>query len=250
MQAPAYFDRQGNPLHEKDARDSRGILKDGVRVRVPMQMRDSANRFTDGRSFWDAHRDSLQVTDIRALGGTEGNKPGFRILDSAANRQAINDAYRQYNDDLTNAWKTPPTGVGSQGARGSPSSNPPPGAYPYSAAAEGAACTVNGRPGRLVRAGNSLVCQPTTEDARARDDSKECPFCEGTGEIDGEHCLRCGGSGEIDTDDEEETADAATATKSDRTLSLDQMRVNHARNMNRIYDQIMCELQNAWREGK
>ena len=250
MQAPAYFDRQRNPLHEKDARDSRGISKmaSGFGSRCRCAIAPIASRMVGASGTPTATACRSQIYEHWAA--QKVTSQDFEILDSAANRQAINDAYRQYNDDLTNAWKTPPTGVGSQGARGSLSSNPPPGAYPYSAAAEGAACTVNGRPGRLVRAGNSLVCQPTTEDARARDDSKECPFCEGTGEIDGEHCLRCGGSGEIDTDDEEETADAATATKSDRTLSLDQMRVSHARNMNRIYDQIMCELQNAWREGK
>jgi hypothetical protein len=108
MRTAEYFDSAGRSLTAHQARDQNGIIRDGVTVRVRMTMRDSADRFTDGRSFWDAHRSSLLVTDARALGGTEGNKQGFRILDSAVNRQEVNDAYRAYEDDLTNAWKVKP----------------------------------------------------------------------------------------------------------------------------------------------
>ena len=35
------------------------------------------------------------------------------------------------------------------------------GVYPYSAAAEGTTCIIDGASGTLVREGNSLVCRPT-----------------------------------------------------------------------------------------
>jgi hypothetical protein len=249
---PQFYDRQGRRIPEHEARDRNGIIRDGVVMRTRMMARDGAPhlRFTDARQFWDRHKDTLLVTDARALGGTEGNKPGFRILDSPLNRQAVNDAYRAYEDDLTNAWRNnPPTGSGSSGPRGVVSSNPPPGAYPYSPAAEGAACTVDGRSGRLVRQGNWLVCNPTT-DARASDGEMTCPDCDGDGEIDGEECPRCEGSGEIDTDDDEYEKSEDRRSVDRRRMTIDEMRVNHARNMNRIYDQITHELQNAWRQGK
>lgn len=260
MRQAEYFDRRGRSLTAQEARDHNGIIRDGVTVRVRMQMRDSASQFTDARQFWDRNKATLVVTDAAALGGTKGNQPGFRILDSAVNAQDRADAYQQYNDDLTNAWRTPPppTGAGASGPRGVVSSDPPPGAYPYSAAAEGAACTVNGRPGHLVRQGNALVCTPTTTDARTSDGSVTCPDCDGDGELDdGEECPRCEGSGEIDTDDDEYEDGQKPRRRGfpddgsrDRALSLDQMRASHASNMDKIYQQITHELENAWKEGK
>jgi hypothetical protein len=107
MRPSEYFDRNGFPLTEKEARDRNGIIRDGVTMRVRMQMRDSAQRFTDGRQFWDSNRDSLVVTDAQAVGGAKGCQPGFRILDSAVNRQAREAAYRDYEADLTSAYKNP-----------------------------------------------------------------------------------------------------------------------------------------------
>ena len=80
MRPAQYFDRRtGRELSATEAlRD--GVLRDGVSLRVHMNARDSA------RAFWDAHRDSLLVTDARAIGGTEGNKPGFRVFDSDVGR--------------------------------------------------------------------------------------------------------------------------------------------------------------------
>ena len=42
---------------------------------------------------------------------------------------------------------------------------PPVGAYPYSAAAEGGECTVNGESGTLQRRGDALVCVPRRQSA-------------------------------------------------------------------------------------
>ena len=254
MPATEYFRRDGQPLSREQALDRNGCIKDEVVARTRMTMRDSASRFTDGRQFWDANRASLLVTDAAALGGTKGNQPGFRVLDSAVNAQDRADAYRAYEDDLTNAWRTPPPPTGSASSGRDAVSGAPPGAYPYTAAAEGAACTIDGRPGRLVKQGNALVCEPTTTDARTSD-GMTCPDCGGNGIQAGHACPTCGGTGEIDFDeDEEETAEAsradATTTRSDRALNLDQLRASHQRNMNRLYADHERELCEAWRQGK
>jgi hypothetical protein len=80
-------------------------------VRVPVYLRDQATvqcRFTDARQFWDAERERLVITDAGAT-LTNGNRPGWRVADTAINRQAKMDAYRSYHDDLVNAWKNPST---------------------------------------------------------------------------------------------------------------------------------------------
>lgn len=96
-----YFDRSGRELSRAEALEN-GHLKDGVSCRVHMSVRDSA------RSFWDAHRDSLLAVDARRIGGTEGNRPGYRIFDSDLGRQAKLDAYQQYEAELTSAYRNPP----------------------------------------------------------------------------------------------------------------------------------------------
>lgn len=104
-----YFDRTGRALSKREAFEADGkTMRDGVHCRVPAHLADHAPRFSDGRSFWDAHRDSLLVVDARRIGGSEGNKPGYRVLDNNLGRQAIADAYQQYEDELTSAWRDPP----------------------------------------------------------------------------------------------------------------------------------------------
>ena len=247
MPATEYFRRDGQPLPREQALDRNGIIRDGVVARTRMTMRDSANRFTDGRSFWDANRASLLVTDAAALGGTKGNQPGFRVADAPINAQDRAAAYRAYEDDLTNAWK---------GNVGSSRGTPPPGAYPYSAAAEGTACTINGRPGRLTKAGEGLVCEPTTKDARTSDQgTMTCPDCGGNGIQAGHACPRCGGTGEVDTDNDEEEYEDRRQVDSGKGITagsgghmtLDQMRASHQQNMDRIYADHERELREAWR---
>jgi hypothetical protein len=81
---------------DDDAFDERGCLKDGHKLHVPMQFRDSNRgiadaprlRFADGR------------TDVPV-----GTRPGFIVSDAA---QATRDqAYRQMCDELRNAWRQP-----------------------------------------------------------------------------------------------------------------------------------------------
>ena len=102
MRPAQYFDRRtGRELSATEAlRD--GVLRDGVSLRVHMNARDSA------RAFWDAHRDSLLVIDARAIGGTEGNKPGFRVFDSDVGRADREAAYREHEEFLRDAWKSKP----------------------------------------------------------------------------------------------------------------------------------------------
>jgi hypothetical protein len=82
---------------DDDAFDSRGLLKDGHRYRVPTKLMDSANQ-------------RARITD--ATGGTAGlGRPGYRIPVSdsplvalaAANRRQA--AYDSYERALVNAWK-------------------------------------------------------------------------------------------------------------------------------------------------
>jgi hypothetical protein len=91
-----------------------------------------------------------------------------------------------------------------------------------------------------------VVRKPTTDTFTA--DDKVCPDCDGTGFDEGDApCPTCGGEGTVDDDD---YGDAAARHADHRTVTLDQMRANHARNMARIYDQIECDLQNRWRDDK
>ena len=225
-------DRREVPASE--ALDARGILRHGYGQRVPHTMRDAAPRLT-ARSFWD--QGNLRVTDARAIGGVEGCRPGYRVLDSDLGRQAIADARAAYIFDLENSWRSPP--------RDAAFGAPPYGAYPLSAG-EGTACTVDGRPGRLVREGNVLVCQPLAADARTVD-ARDCPDCDGDGDGDGEDddgetCATCRGSGQLPGDDNGET------TSDRRMLDVDAVSAAHQKSMAKIYQQIADDVSQRWRE--
>jgi hypothetical protein len=110
--------------------DANGLLKDGRRVRISMQMRDAALR-------------DLPLHDGR--GNRCGHRPGFLIANDATARDARLRAYHDYTRDLENAYKNPPTGFGSKGPRGQQ---------------EGDICTINGAPGHLEMRGGALVCVP------------------------------------------------------------------------------------------
>jgi hypothetical protein len=101
---------RGRDVDEDEALDERGSLRDGYAVTVPMTMRDGgmtplqrsvaehAARLHDGRA---------RVTD--ADGGTLGlHRPGYRIADNAAMRDAKQQALDEYENWLTNAWRRGP----------------------------------------------------------------------------------------------------------------------------------------------
>jgi hypothetical protein len=128
---------------DDDSFDERGTLRPGKRARVPMMLRDSAAYF---------NRSGVKITD--GSGSTVGlHKPGHRSRRRPVN-DALDTAYEDYEKSITEAWRTP---VADRAVRTPPEEY---GNYPYSAGAEGAACTINGAPGRLVRRGDVLVCRP------------------------------------------------------------------------------------------
>jgi hypothetical protein len=104
-----YFDnRTGRELSSYEA-FSNGVMRDGVIMRTRMMARDARTRFTDARSYWDAERDNLLVTDARRIGGVEGNRPGFRVLDNDFGRAAKEAAYRDHERYLNGAYKNAET---------------------------------------------------------------------------------------------------------------------------------------------
>ena len=112
--------------------------------------------FTDSRgvTFTD-HR----IADTRrAVERLQAQQEELRQLyrDSAVARQ---EAYEDMKRQMSDAWRKDAA---------------PSGAYPYRAAAEGTACTINGRPGTLVREGDYLVCKPSArQDAEPTFDAVE-----------------------------------------------------------------------------
>jgi hypothetical protein len=230
-----YFDRSGRPLSKRDACEADGkTLRDGISMRIPAHLADHAPRFSDARAFWDSNKASLLVVDARRIGGSEGNKPGFRVLDNDLGRAEREAAYREHEAYLRDAWRNPPPRDAAFGS-------PPYGAYPLSAG-EGNQCTVDGRPGRLERAGDVLICKPLAADARALD-ARTCPTCEGTGEDDdGDDCETCGGSGRVANGDNGETASSDHRT-------VDAVSADHQRRMQRdFYDAYAREISEAWRK--
>jgi len=54
-----YFNREGDEINERSALDRHGIMRDGIAMRVPLQMRDAASRVTDAH----LHRPGFRVGD-------------------------------------------------------------------------------------------------------------------------------------------------------------------------------------------
>jgi hypothetical protein len=104
-------DRALDPLQSRDPQAARQAAEDATFV--PPQLRDSAPRqqFADARQFWDANRDGLLVVDAARLGGTAGNRPGFRVLDNdlgrAQRQAALADAERFLNDAHRRVYRAP-----------------------------------------------------------------------------------------------------------------------------------------------
>jgi hypothetical protein len=140
-----------NKRDNNDAFDEHGMLRDGRSLRVSMQMRDSLQRRTPTGS---------RVTD-----GSDNpsalNKPGYRVIGDTAARDAKAAALRDYESDLTTAWRKPicddDNGYGVEGA-------------------EGTVCTVKnesypgsfGSPGHIVNG----ICVPDDDPDSAASDSR------------------------------------------------------------------------------
>ena len=169
-------------LEEEGAFDSRGLLKDGHSTTIKMYMKDGSinPNLTATQRAKAAQQTQTQDAVARRFGLTDGlqlHRPGFRRVTDAAALERVQEAYRAYDSADAAAYKQTrdynehtggdPTRTGA----GAPNrgSGAPPGSYPYSAAAEGTSCTVNGAAGVLVRQGNWLVCKPRSQDAAAFD---------------------------------------------------------------------------------
>jgi hypothetical protein len=74
------------------------VLRDGAKFRVPLAMRDSVSSLDASRPL---------VVDARGIGGTEGNKPGWRVLACDYGRREKAEAYNSYEEALTTAYKLP-----------------------------------------------------------------------------------------------------------------------------------------------
>jgi hypothetical protein len=132
--------------------DSRGILKDGHRVRVPTTMRDAAS--VGRHALSDAERTALR-----------GCQPGFRYAADTdtmrERRQWAADAYTSHEFELVNSWRNPPLGLGRR-AEGN-------GRF-GTQGVEGDVCTVRdggvneGAPGHLRRVGGVMRCIADDED--------------------------------------------------------------------------------------
>jgi hypothetical protein len=143
-----YFNRQGDEIDESIALD-RGIMRDGMTARVPLQFRDSLRRPSNLRiTAGDGTLDGL-------------HRPGFRVR-GAATRDAYHRERTAYIDRVTNAWRDQPdnelTGVGSGEF----------GAQPR----EGDVCFLNGSPGHINAEGKCVVDQPDWPSQRSKQDAQ------------------------------------------------------------------------------
>ena len=103
--ARRHYYRDGKRIGDDEALDSCGTLRDGVSVRVPVFLRDG--RANPSLTPLQREVGSRQARVTDAAGGTNFSRPGFRIMSDAAARDAVEDAYQQYQDWLVSAWKTP-----------------------------------------------------------------------------------------------------------------------------------------------
>jgi hypothetical protein len=161
----------------KDAIDENGIVRDGKAIRVSLM--DSAR--AHGWATPDARSGGPFVVDSRPGGPyVLDHRRAPSAVAVADVKQALADAYADYDARDANAWKRPPNGPSEYGGSdplntgaGAPvrGSSIPAGAYPLNAG-EGSRCTINGQDGCLVRKGNWLVCEPVRQDAMSAQDAR------------------------------------------------------------------------------
>jgi hypothetical protein len=98
----AYDDDNFKTITGLDGKPTR-ILKDRGRVRISMTMRDSLSALQRSVAD-DTARDTNRITDGRSDDPTALNRPGFRVP-TVQDRRAVNDAYAEYQNELTNAYR-------------------------------------------------------------------------------------------------------------------------------------------------
>ena len=145
-------------------RDPQGRLK-ATYEEEEEEQKDAAMIANDATYITDATgapyvlADALGRTDRYSLARDNGFRRLIPVGNHADGTATVQQARRDMIDAMSNAWR-------GDAAR--------PGAYPYRAAAEGTPCTINGRPGTLVREGDYLVCKPSArQDAHPTFDAVE-----------------------------------------------------------------------------
>ena len=93
-----YFDASGRPLDESDALDN-GVVRDGVRVRTSMMMRDA--------DADDAHRRKRVTRHYDPAGRSAGTSAEEEIDDSVMRDafQRVADARQEAIERSSNAWR-------------------------------------------------------------------------------------------------------------------------------------------------
>ena len=122
MSKYSYFYRD-REISERAALDQNGSLRDGVAVRVRMQMRDAG--ITDLQRAVAADAANRRPV-FDAFGHPAGHRPGAVFTNDRAARDAKAAAYQQYDAEIQRAWEqTNPrgksfaaTGAGSNGPDG------------------------------------------------------------------------------------------------------------------------------------
>jgi len=161
----AFDARSRRNVDDAEAFDERGIVRDGYGLRVPLTLMDSTQRrvAADAKRRKVVERDPMgrvrstfeeeeEEEDAARFGVNDAlalHKPGYRYNTDAA-AFAQQRAYAESVQRLCDAWKQT-------------DASPPVGAYPLSGG-EGNPCTIDGRPGVLVKTddGNWLTCRPVS----------------------------------------------------------------------------------------
>ena len=183
--------RLQSEYEEEEEEYGDALLKDGQTLRVPLYLKDGTinPRLTPTQRGKAEYNQQLADAQARKFGLQDAlqlHRPGFRRNTDSAALERSQQAYAAYDAADAAAYKQTrdySEHTGGDPARtgaGAPAkgSGAPAGAYPYSAAAEGTSCTINGAPGVLVRQGNSLVCQPRRSQDAAAFDAKQAAYDE------------------------------------------------------------------------
>jgi len=87
------------------------IVRDGRVLRTSMFAKDSMMTPVQRAVRDDAERHRI----VDAFGGSSGlNRPGFRFSSNVFSRDAAIVEYARYEDEISNAWRSPQTGAGEE----------------------------------------------------------------------------------------------------------------------------------------
>ena len=173
-----YCNRAGNAVTADQALDAAGNLRNGFGMRVPLQIfrwqapHQTQYRDPQGRKQAPRTRKGGETPPPQQVcaasptaGACFGRSAHAGGADGGRSLEGRDEMLRQrYCDGRAEVDKARSEMIG-HGIRRDAG---PPGAYPYSAAAEGGGCTINGEDGTLVKQGNYLVCKPRRQERCAR----------------------------------------------------------------------------------